>query len=926
MDASMPQYSTGHEQPPSTATGHLANGFSVTFTSSSHPPLPMPQPPPAPPPPPSLLAHTSGPSTTLTSSLLIEAPVKVDPELERELPQAQAELVPLSFLVERLASHAFAELANLAETLPHQDDASRKRAIVDYVLQTRRQLLKLLVLVRWSSEARSVAKCMDIVGFLARQNYELDHSVASLTDVKSMLAGARVRNYDIPTALSVLTTGTYTRLPSAIKDGFLGPDKLDDDVVLQTLADVDDVLRWRLACVERLPASMTRYQIHDGRATFKVHRLWEADFTYGGDSDSATDSWYLLRVKFLFRIRDSRGAWSDSPEGPMKEHIIELCNRELARKKPPEHVREMSEKKNVAAGQLTLLDQKHDHDESPFARGYNFLQNLVLSYQLESLYSQAQHLAATQYAGTMQIGLSSDRSTLTLRYWVSQRPDLPQQSSRSQSNLQTPTVAPNSSTLTFSIGALAADGRAIRSRHKALESLLTADPSNMDDGLQIAWDPDLSDGAELEDDIDLELLYKSIASEATQIGVELVEPDAGQANGVPSIHVHLHCQHYVIVSINSMTGHVEFKAVGEQTVTRESRLRSAADKVDRDRKSAADTLQRVRSSTILDEVESRAAYLGLQTSRRLPLRSIDLARFGTSSRSYLFIHLCPPLKPSASAPPIILPAVGSTTQQATVIPVGPSTNFFLTLVMTEIGFKFALVSMKEGSDQSQNWLAVEDVGWLDKQAILNEMQRILGAQDKATMVAALATAPRTYSFDVTLEDLRVLHLFCLRRIACFKVEQALSLRNIPFQSVASTFRTDDPTAGGSTGQGAPFLVIQSSDVSRDVHTVAHPNIAVQTFVTSETTRVTFHVKYKSLHLVPVPDAKQLPASVTCDTTTSIVTFSFDNPDEAVGLFVQAFAIIARSIVMARHRRGLEQQKQGDRKALANVKSLKASTK
>lgn len=94
----------------------------------------------------------------------------------------------------------------------------RKRKIVDYVLQTRRQILKLLVLVRWSAEADNVAKCMvrtpislsrglgvatwigtvlssrtsqNIIGFLARQNFEFDRAVESLTEVKTMLAGAR---------------------------------------------------------------------------------------------------------------------------------------------------------------------------------------------------------------------------------------------------------------------------------------------------------------------------------------------------------------------------------------------------------------------------------------------------------------------------------------------------------------------------------------------------------------------------------------------------------------------------------------------------------------------------------------------------------------------------------------------------------------
>lgn len=44
--------------------------------------------------------------------------------------------------------------------LPSTKDAERKKAIVDYVLSTRRQILKLLVLVRWAKEAHKVQKCM----------------------------------------------------------------------------------------------------------------------------------------------------------------------------------------------------------------------------------------------------------------------------------------------------------------------------------------------------------------------------------------------------------------------------------------------------------------------------------------------------------------------------------------------------------------------------------------------------------------------------------------------------------------------------------------------------------------------------------------------------------------------------------------------
>lgn len=45
----------------------------------------------------------------------------------------------------------------------------------------------------------------------------------------------------------------------------------------------------------------------DGRATFRVEGMWEASFTYGGDNDDTEAEWYLLSLKFLFRVRDARG-------------------------------------------------------------------------------------------------------------------------------------------------------------------------------------------------------------------------------------------------------------------------------------------------------------------------------------------------------------------------------------------------------------------------------------------------------------------------------------------------------------------------------------------------------------------------------------------------------------------------------------------
>jgi hypothetical protein len=132
--------------------------------------------------------------------------------------------------------------------------------------------------------------------------------------------------------------------------------------------------------------------------------MWEAAFTYGGgmddpsphDAEEGADptaptqgqaaEWYLLNLKFLFRVRDARGGecfrffgvadrerradalartvWSPTPTGPMKEHIIDLCNRELARRKPP-----------AADGEASTSAPKTAERDAPLVRGYNFLRS-----------------------------------------------------------------------------------------------------------------------------------------------------------------------------------------------------------------------------------------------------------------------------------------------------------------------------------------------------------------------------------------------------------------------------------------------------------------------------------------------------------------------------------------------------------------------
>lgn len=81
----------------------------------------------------------------------------------------------------------------------------------------------------------------------------------------------------------------------------------------------------------------------------------------------------------------------------------------------------------------------------------------------------------------------------------------------------------------------------------------------------------------------------------------------------------------------------------------------------------------------------RFSYLSVPTTRKLPLRSLDLQKFGPQVRLLLFIPL-----------PAQLP------------------RYYMVCVMKDEGFLFGLMSCLEESDGINNWLGVEELGWIGK--------------------------------------------------------------------------------------------------------------------------------------------------------------------------------------------------------------------
>ena len=85
-------------------------------------------------------------------------------------------------------------------------DAARKRTIADWVVKTKKQVVKLYAVMRWARDAEDVQKAMNITAFLMDQNQQFEESIQNITFTKESLAPARLV-YVFYTFYRIVSTG-----------------------------------------------------------------------------------------------------------------------------------------------------------------------------------------------------------------------------------------------------------------------------------------------------------------------------------------------------------------------------------------------------------------------------------------------------------------------------------------------------------------------------------------------------------------------------------------------------------------------------------------------------------------------------------------------------------------------------------------------
>uniref|UniRef100_A0A672I9F1 Mediator of RNA polymerase II transcription subunit 14 n=1 Tax=Salarias fasciatus TaxID=181472 RepID=A0A672I9F1_SALFA len=208
--------------------------------------------------------------------------------------------VRLSLLIEFLLQRTYHEITLLAELLPRKTDMERKIEIVQFASRTRQLFVRLLALVKWASNAGKVEKCAMISSFLDQQTILFVDTADRLASLaRDALVHARLPSFAIPFAIDVLTTGSYPRLPTCIRDKIIPPDPITKAEKQTTLSQLNQILRHRLVTTD-LPPQLANLTVANGRVKFRVEGEFEATLTVMGNIHASGSPSGALRAPSPF--------------------------------------------------------------------------------------------------------------------------------------------------------------------------------------------------------------------------------------------------------------------------------------------------------------------------------------------------------------------------------------------------------------------------------------------------------------------------------------------------------------------------------------------------------------------------------------------------------------------------------------------------
>uniref|UniRef100_A0A452S7T5 Mediator of RNA polymerase II transcription subunit 14 n=1 Tax=Ursus americanus TaxID=9643 RepID=A0A452S7T5_URSAM len=264
---------------------------------------------------------------------------------------------------------------------------SVKIEIVQFASRTRQLFVRLLALVKWANNAGKVEKCAMISSFLDQQAILFVDTADRLASLaRDALVHARLPSFAIPYAIDVLTTGSYPRLPTCIRDKIIPPDPITKIEKQATLHQLNQILRHRLVTTD-LPPQLANLTVANGRVKFRVEGEFEATLTVMGDDPDVP--WRLLKLEILVEDKETG-------DGRALVHSMQI-----------NFIHQLVQSRLFA-------------DEKPLQDMYNCLHSFCLSLQLEVLHSQTLMLIRERWGDLVQVERYHAGKCLSLSVWNQQ--------------------------------------------------------------------------------------------------------------------------------------------------------------------------------------------------------------------------------------------------------------------------------------------------------------------------------------------------------------------------------------------------------------------------------------------------------------------------------------------------------------------------
>ncbi|XP_052119436.1 mediator of RNA polymerase II transcription subunit 14 [Arachis duranensis] len=280
--------------------------------------------------------------------------------------------VELSTLVSRAAQDSYSNLKELVEKCRSTEltDTDKKISILKFLSKTQQRMIRLNVLSKWCQQVPLIKHCHQLASTVSNHDMCFTQAADSLFFMHEGLQQARAPVYDVPSAIDILLTGSYQRLPKCIED--VGTQyTLNEEQQKPALKKLDALVRSKLLEVS-LPKEISEIKVSDGTALIKVDGEFKVLVTLGYRGHLSM--WRILHLELLVGEKNK----------PIK---LELMRR---------HVLGDDLERRMAAA------------ENPFSILYSVLHDLCVSLVMDTVIRQVQALRQGRWKDAIRYELISD--------------------------------------------------------------------------------------------------------------------------------------------------------------------------------------------------------------------------------------------------------------------------------------------------------------------------------------------------------------------------------------------------------------------------------------------------------------------------------------------------------------------------------------